>query len=72
MSDYNRQYITVLNENGEKETFVNFVINFGIAGLFNLNDELLFFKDATSLTMKINITNRIFYDFNVMHSHWVH
>jgi hypothetical protein len=70
LSQYLRQYVPVLNKNGEKEVFVN-CISFNAFNTFNSNikeiwnTELILTMDGGSafFSIKINLNNKTYSDF---------
>ena len=67
LSKYNRQYIAVLNENGEKEVYVNCFKNRQVRKDEHWKSDLYIVVDGGSdfFKVKINLTRLFYYDFSV-------
>jgi hypothetical protein len=67
LSKYNRQYIAILNENGEKEVYVNCFKNSHVRKDEYWKSDLYIVMDGGSayFKVKINLTKGFYYNFSV-------
>jgi hypothetical protein len=67
LSKYNRQYIAIINENGEKEVYVNCFKNRQVRNDEHWKNHLIIVVDGGSdyFQIKINLTKLFYYDFFV-------
>jgi len=67
LSKYNRQYVAILNENGEKEVFVNCFRSEDMKKNGFWKNKLIFVVDGGNkfFNIKINLTKLFYYDLQV-------
>jgi len=67
LSKYNRQYIAIINENGEKEVYVNCIKNRHVRNYEHWKKSFYLVLDGGSdfFNVKINLTKLSYYEFSV-------